>query len=79
MNQKILIVNVRALDEKQLFWFFMRWISLGEKPNVLFVRLVFCMKHNVSAMVSTGFQRTELSDLHLAKFLIFPYSIDTQN
>ena len=26
--------------------------------------------HNVSAMVSTGFQRTELSDLHLAKFSI---------
>jgi len=31
-------------------------------------------------MVSTGFQRTEFSDLHLAKFLIFFFiSIDTQN
>jgi len=29
------------------------------------------MPHNVSAMVNTDIQRTELSGLHLAKFLIF--------
>jgi len=29
------------------------------------------MAHNVSAMVSTGFRRTEFSIKHLAKFLIF--------
>ena len=29
------------------------------------------MHGNVSAMVSTGIQRTELSDLHLAKFFLY--------
>jgi hypothetical protein len=26
---------------KQLFWFFQRWLSCRQKPNVLFVRLAF--------------------------------------
>jgi hypothetical protein len=49
-------ISFRALAKNSSFGFFSDGFACRQKPNVLFVRLAFCMPHNVSAKKRRAFE-----------------------